>query len=77
MANPILLPENFSDFDFKKLAKNEPNPANRIRLIAMANIQEGKTLTSIAATLKVHWKTIQLWLSNVFDPRSTSNNTLI
>ena len=64
MANPILLPTNFSEYNFQKLAKKEPNPANRIRLIAMANIQEGKTLTSIATMLKVHWEvsaTVRAW----------------
>jgi transposase len=64
MPNPILLPENFSSYDFKEMSKKEPHPANRIRLIAMANIQENKTLESIAKTLQVHWKTVQNWLSN-------------
>ena len=64
MANPIQLPEKFSDYDFRDMAKKESNPSNRIRLIAMANIQEKKTLTSIAEILKVHWKTIQTWLRN-------------
>ena len=64
MQNSILLPINFLYFDFQKLAKNEPNPANRLRLIAMANIQKGKTLKSIAQILKVHWKTVQKWISN-------------
>tara|TARA_B110001454_G_C12646025_1_gene403341 strand:- start:554 stop:1075 length:522 start_codon:yes stop_codon:yes gene_type:complete len=64
MQNSILLPINFLYFDFQKLAKNEPNPANRLRLIAMANIQQGKTLKSIAQILQVHWKTVQKWISN-------------
>jgi len=62
MAN-LKLPENFSDYDFKSRAKKEPNPSNRIRLIAMANIQEGKTFATIANTLKVHWKSVQGWLA--------------
>lgn len=64
MANPLLLPDQFEKFDFALLARKEQNPKNRIRLIAMANIQEGKPLSQIAESLKVHWKTIQTWIAN-------------
>lgn len=64
MANPILLPANFESYNFIAMSRKESNSKNRIRLIAMANIQEGKPLTHIAASLKVHWKSIQSWLAN-------------
>lgn len=64
MANPILLPQAFESFNFIALAKKEQNPKNRIRFIAMANIQDGKPLTEIADSLKIHWKTIQAWIAN-------------
>lgn len=63
MSNPIKLPLNFADFDFATMAKKESNARNRLRLIAMANIQEGKTLQEISSSLKIHWKTIQTWLA--------------
>ncbi len=63
MANPILLPENFANYDFVSMARKTPHPKDRIRLIAMANIQEGKTFVQISSILKVHWKTIQSWLA--------------
>jgi transposase len=64
MSNPILLPANFETYNFVAMSKKEQNPKNRIRLIAMANIQEGKTLKHIAESIKVHWNTIQTWLRN-------------
>ena len=64
MANPILLPQNFASYDFVMMSRKEPNPKNRIRLIAMANIKDGKPLTVVADSIKVHWKTVQSWLSN-------------
>lgn len=57
-----MLPENFANFNFIRMSKREANPKNRIRLIAMAHIQEGKTLSYVASSLKVHWNTIQTWL---------------
>jgi transposase len=62
MSNPIILPSNFDSYNFISLARTEKNPKNRIRLIAMANIKEGKTLEQISELLKIHWKTIQSWL---------------
>ena len=63
MANAKILPTGFYDHDFISMAKKESNPKSRIRMIAMANIKEGKTLQQIADILKVHWKTIQSWLA--------------
>lgn len=64
MSNPILLPANFETYNFVAMSKKERNPRNKIRLIAMAHIQDGKTLKQTAASLKVHWNTIQTWLRN-------------
>lgn len=64
MSNPILLPVNFETYNFVAMSKTEQNPKNRIRLIAMAHIQDGKTLKQTAESLKVHWSTIQTWLRN-------------
>lgn len=64
MSNPIILPANFETYNFIAMSKKEQNPKNRIRLIAMANIQEGKTLKQVSESLKVHWNTIQTWLRN-------------
>lgn len=63
MSNSILLPKDFMSYDFIKLSKKENNAKNRLRLIAMAHIQEGTPLTKIAEALKVYWKTIQSWLA--------------
>ena len=64
MARHILLPLNFHQYDFAKLARKESNPKNRIRLIAMANIKDGMTLQATSKVLKVHWKTLQNWLTS-------------
>lgn len=63
LSNPILLPADFETYDFVSMAKQEKNPKNRLRLLAMAHIKEGKTLEQISDSIKVHWKTIQSWLS--------------
>ena len=64
MPNRLLLPENFATYDFIGLAKKEPHPHNRLRLIAMQHIQEGNTLKVVASYIKVHWKSVQRWLAN-------------
>lgn len=64
LPNPLLLPTDFTRYDFIAMAKKEKNAKNRVRLLAMANIKEGKTLKQISEALKVHWKTIQTWLRN-------------
>lgn len=64
MSNPILLPANFETYNFVAMSKKERNSRNKIRLIAMAHIQDGKTLKEAAGSLKVHWTTIQTWLRN-------------
>ena len=64
MSNPIQLPTGFETYDFVSMAKKERNSKNKIRLIAMAHIQDGKTLKETGAALKVHWCTVQTWLRN-------------
>ena len=64
MARHIILPDDFHQYDFAKLARKESNPKNRVRLIAMANIKDGMTLNAISKVLKVHWKTLQNWLTS-------------
>lgn len=63
MSNPILLPANFGTYNFALMARKEKNHKNRLRLLAMAHIKEGKTLQQISESIKVHWKTIQSWLA--------------
>ena len=62
MPNPIILPSDFNEYDYAKLARSESNPKNRVRLLAMANIKKGMSLQEIGMVLQVHWKTIQQWL---------------
>ena len=64
MARHIILPDDFHQYDFTKLARKESNPKNRVRLLSMANIKDGMTLKATSKVLKVHWKTIQSWLTN-------------
>ena len=64
MARQIILPDDFHQYDFAKLARKESNPKNRVRLIAMANIKDGMTLNAVSKVLKVHWKTLQNWLTS-------------
>ena len=52
MARHIILPDDFHQYDFAKLARKESNPKNRVRLIAMANIKDGMTLNAISKVTK-------------------------
>jgi transposase len=60
----IKLPSNFYNYDFNILYKSEQNPKNKIRLLAMLHLQEGKSLQSISEALKTPYPTIHTWLQN-------------
>ncbi|MEK7339448.1 MAG: winged helix-turn-helix domain-containing protein [Candidatus Rhabdochlamydia sp.] len=52
---------NIQKYDFKKLAKTTKNPRERLRFLAFAHIQEGKTYADVAAFMKVAYKTVWDW----------------
>ena len=58
----ILLPEDFEKYDFLGQSKRESHSRNRLRLLAMSHLQDGKSLLSVANLMKVHWTTVQSWL---------------
>ena len=60
----VELPDFIHDYDFVKLAKKEASPRVRIRLLAMSNLQNGKSLTSVASSFKVCYQTVSRWLKN-------------
>jgi len=64
MPRPINLPKDFHIYDYTNLYKNESNPRNKIRLLAMAHIKDGVGLQDAARIIKTPWKTIQGWLYN-------------
>ena len=51
------------EYNFPKLAKTEANPRERIRFLAMAHIQDGKSFNKVAQMLKVNPRTISVWVS--------------
>src|SRR5512142_1543101 len=48
--------------DFFRLAKKEPRPRTRIRLLALGNLESGKTKTEVAAMFQVSFPTLRTWL---------------
>jgi transposase len=48
--------------DFFQLAKREPHPRTRIRLLALGNLQAGKTKTEIINTFQITFPTLREWL---------------
>lgn len=50
------------DFDFKKLAKREPDPRTRIRLLGLQNLKEKKTQAAVAEMFKKTTRAIGTWL---------------
>lgn len=54
--------EEICNYNFTKLAKTAKHPRERLRFLAFANIQEGKSNTEISKMLKVHVMTITDWI---------------
>lgn len=53
--------EGIQQHDFNRLAKTTKNPRERLRFLAFAHIQEGKTYVEVATIMKVTYKTIWDW----------------
>lgn len=53
--------KDIQQHDFKKLAKTTKNPRERLRFLAFAYIQEGKTYAEVARMMKVVYKTVWDW----------------
>jgi len=56
------LPEGFDTENFGKLAKRETNARVRLRLIGLAHLQEGHSITETAKMCRVERSTIYDWL---------------
>ena len=54
--------KDFANYDFFGMYKKEKHPRNKLRLLAMSHLQDGKTLLVVADLLKVHWKMVQAWI---------------
>ena len=52
-----------NEYNFPKLARTEANPRERIRFLAMAHIQDGKSFNKVAQMFKVNPRTISVWVS--------------
>lgn len=65
MPRTIKLPSNFYAYDFNNLYKTEQNSKNKIRLLAMLHLQEGKDPHTISEVLKTPYSTIHTWLQNL------------
>ncbi len=62
MGRSITYPDNFFSQPFYELFRKEPHPRNRMRLLAMAHLQDGYSMQAVAKMVKVHWKTVQAWM---------------
>lgn len=50
--------------DFAQLAKREPNPRKRVRLIAMDQLKNRITLYRVAEALRINRHTVGIWYKN-------------
>jgi transposase len=48
--------------DFFQLAKREPHPRVRIRLLALGHLQSGKTKTEVANIFQITFPTLRKWI---------------
>ncbi|QVL55436.1 MAG: transposase [Simkaniaceae bacterium] len=51
------------EYNFPRLARTEAKPRERIRFLAMAHVQDGKSFNEVAQMLKVSPRTISAWVS--------------
>lgn len=54
--------EELQSYDFKQLARRSTHPRERIRLLAFAHLQEGKSVQEAADAVKVSRNTVHTWL---------------
>ncbi len=52
-----------SGIDFFQLAKQEPNPRIRIRLLALGNLQAGKTKKEVIGIFNISFPTLRKWVT--------------
>lgn len=62
IARPRRIPETLQAYDFHALAKTEPHPRTRIRMLGMAHLQEGREYLEIATALRVGKGAVQDWV---------------
>ena len=62
MGRRLILPDDFQQYDFLSMMKNESHARNRIRLLAMHHLQSGKGLTAVSDIVKNGYTTVQSWL---------------
>lgn len=62
MPAAVTMPPELNDHDFASLARQELDGRVRLRLLALAHLQDGKTPRDVSAMLKVHEKTVLSWL---------------
>ena len=48
--------------DFFQLAKREPHPRVRIRLLALGHLQSGKTKTDVVDMFRITFPTLRTWM---------------
>ena len=64
---PLKLPnllEELQKYDFKKLAKCSAHPRERIRLLAFAHLNDGKSVQEAADAVKINRNSLYIWLRN-------------
>ena len=62
MPAPVELSETLEGYDFAELARRELDGRVRVRLLALAHLQEEKTPREVGAMLKVPEKTVLKWI---------------
>lgn len=61
-SNGLIFFEENQQHNFKQLAKRSNNPREKIRLIAFAHMQDGKSVQEAAEAVKVSRNAVYVWL---------------
>lgn len=54
--------KGIEQYDFDQLANTEGSPRERKRFLAFAHLREGKTLTEVAASVRVKLRSLMRWV---------------
>jgi transposase len=64
-----------TNLNFFHLAKIEPNPAKRIRLLALGHLKSGKTKSEVIKMFQISFPTLRQWLSRFLEVGIEGLNT--
>lgn len=64
MVSRDKLNEQLQEFDFDSLARKQPDAQQRLRLLGLAHLKEGKSYVAVAQSLRVTRHAVMRWANS-------------